>query len=579
MLGQCIGGYEIIVPLARGGMAELWIARRQGLEGFQKVVVLKRILPHLAQNPHFVEMFLSEARLAATLEHPNVVHVSDIGRHDDDFFFTMAYVHGKDLTGVLREFGRNQLRLPLAHTLTIAAGLCAGLHYAHEQVDFDGRPLGIVHRDVSPSNVIVTWDGNVKIVDFGIAKAAEQTGVTQVGMRKGKASYMAPEQVLAQPIDRRADVWAIGVILYEMSTMTRLFRDDDELTIMHRIVTGDIPRPSNKVADYPPELEAIVMRCLALEPDERYTTAHDVRLDLEKFAHTQRISMSSIGLGEDLRALFDASEQAVPWSRALAALTDPTSDAKRIDEAASAPTRIIPTPPALDPVPAAPSIAAPELTRNGPSGQWDLSPESDTDTDSPHSVTHQLPALPPSDVARPPTYRWALVAIGVLLGIGASTAWIFNIQSRATKARSVPMPPTWATQPNALVPSELTAQSVRPSSLSAAVDGSAETSSSTGTRSLQSSSPPVTSPSVTTEDGSTETSSSTETQGLRSSSPALESSSTARRRFRPVRATQHRTASQGEDIVEQDPKPRFRVLSRPDTSSSRSPRLRPFSGG
>jgi serine/threonine protein kinase len=312
--GDLIGNYEIIGKLASGGMAELYVAKRVGLEGFQKVVVLKRILPHLAENPEFVEMFLSEARLAATLEHPNIVHVSDIGKEDGDFFFTMAYIHGKDLLAILRRSATLQQRFPLAHALTVAQGICAGLHYAHEQVDFQGRPLGIVHRDVSPANVLVTWHGNVKVVDFGIAKAATQTGVTQVGVRKGKASYMSPEQCRAKDIDRRADIWAIGVVLYEVTTMTRLFKADNELAIMHRIVTGDVPMPHTVVPDYPPQLAHIVMKCLDIDPNNRYPTAQALRRDLEAFAHDFRLPMSTDALGDYLRQLYPPQAQRLPWT-------------------------------------------------------------------------------------------------------------------------------------------------------------------------------------------------------------------------------------------------------------------------
>ena len=242
------------------------------------------------------------------------MHVSDIGKEDGDFFFTMAYIHGKDLLAILRRSATLQQRFPLAHALTVAQGICAGLHYAHEQVGFEGRPLGIVHRDISPANVLVTWHGHVKVVDFGIAKAATQTGVTQVGVRKGKASYMSPEQCRAKDIDRRADIWAIGVVLYEITTMTRLFKADNELAIMHRIVTGDVPMPHTVVPDYPPQLAHIVMKCLSIDPNERYPTAQALRRDLEAFAHDFRLPLSSDALGDYLRHLYPPEAQQLPWT-------------------------------------------------------------------------------------------------------------------------------------------------------------------------------------------------------------------------------------------------------------------------
>jgi serine/threonine protein kinase len=445
--GDRIGNYEVIGKLASGGMAELFVAKRVGLEGFQKVVVLKRILPHLAANPEFVEMFLAEARLAATLEHPNIVHVSDIGKEDGDFFFTMAYIHGKDLLAILRRCVTLRQRFPFPHAITIAQQICAGLHHAHEQVDWQGRPLGIVHRDVSPANVLVTWHGNVKVVDFGIAKAATQTGVTQVGVRKGKASYMSPEQCHARDVDRRTDIWAIGVVLFEITTMTRLFKADNELAIMHRIVTGSIPPPASIVPDYPPALAEIVMRCLAVDPDRRYPTAQALWRDLEVFAHEHRVSTSTDALGEYLRELYPPDAQRLPWT-ATAEQSDATGPQHVPGEA---PTRVttggpIATPGSLhvamtDPsvgdgiagtTPGLPRPLRPTTLRVPPVGATMPVPIVDprgwesggtTDTEGPGQVTHSgvdEVAMPRRTGAGPVV---ALVAIAMAMTIGAAVWW------------------------------------------------------------------------------------------------------------------------------------------------------------
>ncbi len=336
LTGTTIGPYEVLARLATGGMAELLLAKRTGIEGFRKVVVLKRILPHFANQPDFVEMFLHEARLAATLEHENVVPVFDIGKAGDDYYFAMAYAHGRDVLAILRELSRRSQRMAFVHAIAISAGVAAGLHHAHERVGFDGEPLGIVHRDVSPANAIVTFDGGVKLVDFGIAKAAAQTNVTRVGVRKGKAAYMSPEQCRGDAIDRRSDIWSLGIVLYEMLAMTRAFRADSELAIMHRIVSHDVAPPSRLQPDIPPDLEAIVMRCLQRDPAERYQTALDLQRELESFAAAHNLQPGA-GLGEFLVTLF--GNVPFPWSSSPSAST--SSAALRSPSSAPRPADVV----------------------------------------------------------------------------------------------------------------------------------------------------------------------------------------------------------------------------------------------
>lgn len=356
--GQHIGKYQVIRRIARGGMAELLLARSTGIEGFQKVVVLKRILPQLAHDADFVEMFLAEARLAATLEHPNIVPVFDFGRAGSDYFFTMPYVHGRDLLAILRQLQVRTQRLPLGQVVSIALGVAAGLHYAHEQVGFDGEPLRIVHRDISPANVMVTYEGHIKVADFGIAKAAAQTNVTKVGVRKGKAAYMSPEQIRGEPIDRRSDVFALGVVLWEMATMRRLFRGDNDLAIMHRIVHEVAPPPSSASMGIPTAFDAIVGRCLHPSPNGRYATAREVQGDLERFAEAQGLSLSARHLAELMVGLFGPQE--LPWASstampALGAVVTPTP-LPAADPATRAPA-LAPGPPAT-PAPAMAPVAA-----------------------------------------------------------------------------------------------------------------------------------------------------------------------------------------------------------------------------
>ncbi|MEM9456060.1 MAG: bifunctional serine/threonine-protein kinase/formylglycine-generating enzyme family protein [Myxococcota bacterium] len=312
VVGEQLGRYQLVHKLATGGMAELFLARTSGIEGFEKVVVLKRILGHLRDNETFVNMFLDEARIAANLEHPNIVSVYDIGKVGEDYFFTMAYLHGEDLSAVLRESARSGRGVPLPQALYIIQGVCAGLHYAHEQVGLDGQPLDIVHRDVSTTNVMLTYDGGVKLLDFGIAKAASQSQLTQAGVRKGKASYMSPEQCRADTLDRRSDVFSIGIMLWELTTMRGLFRADNEMAVMNMISNKDATPPSAVVAGYPAELERIVMRALARDRDKRYQTARELQEELECFVRENRLGCTSGALARLMQGLF--GEKPLPWA-------------------------------------------------------------------------------------------------------------------------------------------------------------------------------------------------------------------------------------------------------------------------
>ncbi len=301
--GTRLGRYELIRRFATGGMAELYLARSGGISGFEKIVALKRILPQYAQHEDFVQMFLDEARLTAAIQHANVAQVYDIGKCDDSLFFTMEYVHGADLRTVLHTLARRSATMALADALTIAIGAAAGLHAAHERTAADGGPLGIIHRDITPSNLLVSFDGCVKLIDFGIAKAERRTTETRAGTLKGKIAYMSPEQCLGEPLDRRSDIFSLGIVLFEASTGTRLFPADNEYAALRQIVDEDAPSPSSRRADYPPALEAIVMRALRRDRTERYPTAQALQLDLEELARATGLATSSAHLGAFMREL------------------------------------------------------------------------------------------------------------------------------------------------------------------------------------------------------------------------------------------------------------------------------------
>ncbi|MBL8946750.1 MAG: protein kinase [Myxococcales bacterium] len=325
------GKYRPFRRLAVGGMAEIFLAYARSIHGFEKLVVLKRVLPAYAENREFMRMFLDEARLAATLDHPNIVHVYDIGEHGGNFFFAMEYVHGQSLLKLMRQITNARRWLPLEHALGIIIGTCAGMHYAHEKNGLDGRALGIVHRDVSPPNILISYDGSVKVADFGIAKASIATTSTAVGTLKGKIPYMSPEQCRSGPLDRRSDIFSIGILLYELTVGRRLFQAESELGIIHKIVNGVIPPPSQLLRGYPEDLERIVYRALQLDPEHRYPTARALQVDLEELAREYKLPISSVRLASFMEEMFDEETRRWPSDPAHAAGRPSTEVASATD--------------------------------------------------------------------------------------------------------------------------------------------------------------------------------------------------------------------------------------------------------
>jgi serine/threonine-protein kinase len=274
-----IGRYEVVGKLTTGGMAEIFLGRLTGPRGFEKPVVIKRILGHLT-SPTFSEMFLDEARIVAEIRHPNVVQVFDFGEEGGQLFMAMEYLEGESLGGILRRLWATGKSLDPAAAALIAAGACAGLHAAHELKDRQGRPLGLVHRDVSPSNLFVTYDGHVKLIDFGVAKAQGGEQRTAVGQVRGKSAYMSPEQALAHLIDRRSDIFSLGIVLFEMCTMRRLFQRENPLLVYRAICEEPIPAMRDARNGVPPELDRIGRRALERARDARYATAQEMRYEL-----------------------------------------------------------------------------------------------------------------------------------------------------------------------------------------------------------------------------------------------------------------------------------------------------------
>jgi serine/threonine protein kinase len=299
-------------------MAELFLARAAEPQStFEKLVVVKKILPRYADNPRFVQLFLDEAKLAQSLSHKNIVQVHDVGGSGSEYFFAMEYLHGQDVRSILHRAWRNEEKLPISHAVQIASQVASALHYAHDKRRPDGSLLEIVHRDVSPSNVLVSYDGAVKLVDFGVAKAATRTVKTRTGTLKGKIAYMSPEQAKGAAIDRRSDVFSLGIVLWEMVTTSRLFRGENDLATLQLIINMPIKRPSEERPDCPPELERIILKALAQDPARRYQSANEVARDLEELVRVEQLTQSAAGLSVYMSGLFKAELDS--WELARAA--------------------------------------------------------------------------------------------------------------------------------------------------------------------------------------------------------------------------------------------------------------------
>jgi serine/threonine-protein kinase len=292
-------------------MAEVWLARQEGPAGFAKEVVVKTILPQLAEDHSFIQMFLDEARLAARLNHPNVVQIYELGEEAGTYFLVMEYIRGRNLRAVQRRLRDRKEPFPpgiLAHVLV---GTCEGLHYAHEATDELGRPMHLVHRDISPDNVLLSVDGQAKVVDFGIAKAASATGTTRPGTLKGKFGYMSPEQALGRDLDRRADVYSLGVVLYELLAGTRPFHSNSELGLLNAIVHTTPPPIESLRPDLPEGLAKVVMRTLAKDREQRFSSAREVGLALDSWMR-QCAPTNVVDVAAFLERLFGAERTFSP---------------------------------------------------------------------------------------------------------------------------------------------------------------------------------------------------------------------------------------------------------------------------
>jgi TonB family protein len=308
--GERFGQYTLLEKIAAGGMAEVWKARMRGVEGFQKTVAIKKILPYMTDNSEFIGMFIDEAKLAAQLSHPNIVHIYDLGKIGRDYYIAMEYVEGRDLRSILNAAWRKRLWMPLGLGLLIGSRLASALDYAHRKRDFEGNELGLVHRDVSPQNVLISYEGDVKLCDFGIAKAVSKVGQTQMGALKGKLQYMSPEQAWGRPIDARSDIFSLGAVLFEMLTGERLFSGESEMSVLEAVRQGHVRHVRQVNPLIPTEVEAIVDRALASEPQNRFQSAGEMAQRIDEALHRLTPSPGPTDLAVWMRRALEPGEEA-----------------------------------------------------------------------------------------------------------------------------------------------------------------------------------------------------------------------------------------------------------------------------
>lgn len=297
------GKYFLLQKLAMGGMAEIYKAKTYGVDGFEKLLVIKRILPHCSADKDFISMLIDEAKLSVLLSHANIVQVYDLGKVAEDYYISMEFIHGVNLRDIMYRCREDRLPIPTDIAVYIASEICKGLDYAHRKTDHNNRPLNIIHRDVSPQNILLSYDGEVKIVDFGIAKAAMNISHTMAGILKGKIAYMSPEQAMGKKIDSRTDMFSAGILLYEMLTGGKLFTGESQFEILKKIRTTMIT-PETLPASIPAPLKPVVAKALAHQADNRFQHAGDLQIELTKYLYSTYIDFSPRKLAAFIKKIF-----------------------------------------------------------------------------------------------------------------------------------------------------------------------------------------------------------------------------------------------------------------------------------
>ena len=321
-----LGRYRVVDEIGVGGMASVHLARVDGPGGFQKWIAIKRIHPHLVEDDQFVDMFLDEARIAAGINHANVAQVFDLGKDDNTYWIAMEYLHGEPLREIMRRAEEVRTTVPPHIAARICADAAEGLHAAHELRGRNGQLLNLVHRDVTPHNLFVTYDGYTKVVDFGIAKVIDRLASTRAGTLKGKLAYMSPEQVRGHEVDRRTDIFALGVVLWELTTNERLFRMETDLDTLEKVQACVVPLPSTRVPGYPRELEQVVMTALAPRPEQRFQTSRDFSRALQRYLMSAGFFVGPEDVGEYAKGLFaervQKREKYLEWAAEVTSTVD-----------------------------------------------------------------------------------------------------------------------------------------------------------------------------------------------------------------------------------------------------------------
>jgi serine/threonine protein kinase len=306
--GDPYGPYRLLERVAVGGMAEVFRAKRSGVEGFEKVVAVKRILSHLSDNKEFVDMFIDEAKMVAGLTHPNIVQIFDLGKIERSYYIAMEYVHGRDLRTILKRARERNVPIPLDLSAFVVSRMCAALEYAHRKRDEAGKPMLLVHRDVSPQNILLSFEGDVKLTDFGIAKAASKATITDKGALRGKLLYMSPEQAWGKPMDRRSDVFSLGIVFYEMLTGQKPFLGSSEMSILETVRECRVAPPTTLNPKIPEKMERVALKALERDPEVRYQDAGEMHRDLERVLH-ERPPTTPRDVTLLLEQLFDEGER------------------------------------------------------------------------------------------------------------------------------------------------------------------------------------------------------------------------------------------------------------------------------
>ena len=436
------GKYLLERQLAIGGMAEVFLARQHGPAGFEKTLVIKRILPHFANDEQFITMFLDEARTSAKLNHPNLVQIYELGEAEGTYYIAMEYIRGESLNKVIKTLKQHGMHMPLHLAAKIIASVCAGLDYAHNFASDSGEPLGLVHRDISPDNVLVSYAGAVKMIDFGIAKARTSESKTQAGAVKGKFCYMSPEQVNGRTLDRRSDIFSLGIVLHELTTLVKPFGDGADLMTVSAIV-NDPPRSADELVEgYPEPLWDIISQALNKDRAKRFATAHEMQIALERFIHSRGEFLSDRDIGAYLRRLFSGKTEDVDELRLMASgiksriIVPPTTAMSAPSEAAFQATQVsdglgepMQAPDAdaatvANPAAANPAAANPALAATGPTKQDGSALNAQKTV-----IPEPKPASAPAPAARPASgggsaLNWVigLLVLGAV-GAGGWFAW------------------------------------------------------------------------------------------------------------------------------------------------------------